>query len=289
MRSALEQRRVRGEPSGTTARPVARGDGWSVADVVCTSGPQDHPFEERHATPTIAIVLAGSFQYRTGSGHALMTPGSLMLGAAGQCFECGHEHASGDRCVSFTYAPEYFERIIADAGHRGSRQFAIPRLPPLRALAPLVASAAAGVTAPDAAAWQQIALKLAARAMILAAGGSDDYRLPRNAAVCVTRAVRLIAAHPEATLTLDRLARHAGLSPYHFLRTFERLTGLTPHRYIMRARLREAAARLSASKVRIVDIALDCGFGDVSNFNRAFRAEFGLRPREVRRSVVNSR
>jgi AraC-like DNA-binding protein len=50
----------------------------------------------------------------------------------------------------------------------------------------------------------------------------------------------------------------------------------------MRARLRRAALRLSSGKGKIVDIALDCGFGDVSNFNRAFRAEFGMSPRAYR-------
>ncbi len=79
------------------------------------------------------------------------------------------------------------------------------------------------------------------------------------------------------------LGREAGLSPYHFLRTFERLTGLTPHQYVRRARLRQAAMRLAADPGRVLDIALDSGFGDVSNFNRAFRAEFGVSPRGYRR------
>jgi AraC family transcriptional regulator len=48
--------------------------------------------------------------------------------------------------------------------------------------------------------------------------------------------------------------------------------------------LREAAIRLVSadSHARILDIALDSGFGDVSNFNRAFRAEFGATPRVYR-------
>jgi AraC-like DNA-binding protein len=88
----------------------------------------------------------------------------------------------------------------------------------------------------------------------------------------------LIERHPDAGLTLAALARDAGLSPYHFLRTFERLTGATPHQYILRARLRDAALRLADAPGKIVDVALGCGFGDVSNFNRAFRAEFGVTP-----------
>jgi len=48
------------------------------------------------------------------------------------------------------------------------------------------------------------------------------------------------------------------------------------------ARLREAAVRLVAEPGTVLDIALDCGFGDVSNFNRAFRTEFGMSPRAYR-------
>jgi AraC family transcriptional regulator len=94
----------------------------------------------------------------------------------------------------------------------------------------------------------------------------------------------LIDRRPDARLTLGTLAREAGLSPYHFLRTFERLTALTPHQYVRRARLREAAVRLKAGDGKILDVALDSGFGDVSNFNRAFRAEFGVSPGVYRAS-----
>jgi AraC family transcriptional regulator len=107
VRHALAQRRLRGEPGRTAAQVLARGEGWTVSDVVCTAGPHDPLFEEQHTGYSIAIVLTGSFQYRSTLGDALMTPGSLMLGNAGQCFECGHEHGEGDRCVSFWYEPRW--------------------------------------------------------------------------------------------------------------------------------------------------------------------------------------
>ena len=94
--------------------------------------------------------------------------------------------------------------------------------------------------------------------------------------------MRRIERDPDSALTLRSLAREAGLSLFHFLRTFERLTGVTPHQYVLRTRLREAAMRLMAGPAKILDIALDCGFGDVSNFNHAFRAEFGVSPRRYR-------
>ncbi|MGH7838533.1 MAG: AraC family transcriptional regulator, partial [Candidatus Binataceae bacterium] len=62
------------------ARLLASGDGWAVSDLDCTAGPHDRPFEERHSRISIAVVVAGTFQYRSSKGCELMTPGSVLLG-----------------------------------------------------------------------------------------------------------------------------------------------------------------------------------------------------------------
>jgi AraC family transcriptional regulator len=286
LEDALARRKEAGTPGRTTPRIVARGDGWTVADVVCTSGPQDRPFEERHTHYTIAIVLAGSFQYRSERGRGLMTAGSLMLGNEGDCFVCGHQHGEGDRCLSFWYGADYFERLAADAGARSRpAAFGVPRVPPLPMLSPLVARAGAGVIG-VVVPWEELAVTLAASTVKAAAGISSNHdRLPPNAEARVARAVRAIDRYPSAALTLGDLARQAGLSPFHYLRTFERVTGITPHQYVRRARLREAGMRLVAEPGKVLDLALDSGFGDVSNFNRAFRAEFGMSPIAFRRNT----
>ena len=271
------------------ARPIARGDGWSVSDVVCSSGPTDRPFEEQHDDVAIAIVTGGSFQYRgsgAGSGRELMTPGSLLLGNPGQFFECGHEHAEGDRCLAFRYSAQHFASI-ADGVVRGRRQpFGSLRLSPVRELSPLVARACAAMdsSSPLAAiAWEELAVRLAVQT-VQVDGGRPPSRSPVTSAALarVTRAVRFIEHHANEVLTLAGIAKEAGLSPFHFLRTFEDLTGATPHQYLMRLRLRRAASRLLAEPTKILDVALDSGFGDVSNFNRAFRTEFGMSPRAYR-------
>ncbi len=209
-----------------------------------------------------------------------MTPGSLLLGNARQSFEVGHEHAAGDRCLSFQFAPEYFERIASDAGvKKGDRGFRVLRLPPLRELSSLIARARAGLEYSAETPWEELSVELAAATVRLERGiSSHAENAPPSAIARVTRSVRAIERRPDGALGLGSLAREAGLSPYHFLRTFERLTGITPHQYVRRARLRDAASRLAAEREKVLDIALDCGFGDVSNFNRAFRNEFGVSP-----------
>ncbi|HKE30348.1 MAG TPA: AraC family transcriptional regulator [Candidatus Angelobacter sp.] len=292
LQKALQQRAVNGMPGGTISRTLASGERWSVDDVICTSGPQDRPFEEQHSDVVIAIVAAGSFHYRAssisrGAGGELMTPGALVLGNHGQYFECGHEHGVGDRCLAFRYAPDYFESLLADSGVPGSSlDFAGLRLPPLRELTPIVARALAGLVASDGTPWEEVAIQLAALAVQLTHGSPHaDGDIPPSTLARITRAARAIEQHPYATLTLGNLAKEARLSPYHFLRVFERVTSLTPHQYILRARLRNAALRLATEPTKILDVAFDCGFGDLSNFNRAFRAEFGLSPRAYRKSA----
>jgi AraC family transcriptional regulator len=285
---ALARRAIDGTPGGATAREIATGTGWMVEDVICTSGPNDRRFEERHSNVCIAIVVAGSFQYRARNGSQanghLMTPGSLLLGNAGDCFECGHDHGAGDRCLSFHYTADYFEAVVGDAGVSGARRgLQWPRLPPMPALSPLIARACGGVTGSVDVSWEDLSIQLAAQTLQLVGDPcSRPAPAPLHAVARVTEIVRMIERCPGAELTLARLAGEAGLSPYHFLRTFEQVTGVTPHQYVLRVRLREAAARLAAEPAAVIDVAYDCGFGDVSNFNRAFRAEFGVSPRIYR-------
>jgi AraC-like DNA-binding protein len=284
--AALTRRRDQREPGRIEARVLARGDGWRVEDVVCSSGPQDRPYDEQHDDVAIAIVTSGTFQYRGSgcSGREMMTPGSLLLGSPGQCFECGHEHGVGDRCLSFRFSTEYFEAISAGTGTRAStRTFRSLRLPPVRTLSPVIADACAALAGSTDVAWDELGVRLAVQAVQVDRDvGSDRSAIPTAAVARVTRTVRTIEEQYATDLTLLRLAREAKLSPFHYLRAFQSLTGVTPHQYLLRSRLRAAATRLASERTKILDVAFDSGFGDVSNFNRAFRTEFGVSPRRYR-------
>jgi AraC family transcriptional regulator len=213
---------------------LASGDGWSVSDVVCTSGPHDRPFEEQHSNHSIAVVVSGTFQYRSAKHCELMTPGSLLMGNAGQGFTCGHEHGTGDRCLSFSYTPEFFERLASDAGAPRMRFDAL-RIPPIRAVAPLVAQASAVLAGVDRAACEELSIKVAAQAILLERGITPRQTSAEPSSFArVTRVVRMIENDPDEGHDLAGLARMARLSPYHFLRTFEGLTGTTPHQYLLR-------------------------------------------------------
>jgi transcriptional regulator GlxA family with amidase domain len=96
-------------------------------------------------------------------------------------------------------------------------------------------------------------------------------------------ALRFIEAHAEEPLDLDRLAAVAGMSKYHFLRTFRRAVGATPYQYLLGFRMRRAAVSLATTPAPVAAIAFDAGFGDLSTFNHRFRALFGASPTAFRR------
>jgi AraC-like DNA-binding protein len=277
--AALARKARTGAPGVAQGRTLAAGEGWCVDDIVCSCGPADRPFEERVSWASISLVLSGTFVCRTGHGSSLFSSGSLFLLEAGQAFECSHQHGEGDRCLSFKYEPALFERLAREAG-ASSAKFPSHRLPPLRALAQPTARAQLALMRNEA--FEEAALELAAAVVEAVGDGRRGMAAPARHHGRVTRALRYLAAHPGEPHSIADLARLVNLSPYHFLRTFKAVTGVTPHQWLLRARLREAARRLVGTREPVTSIALEAGFEDLSNFIRSFRAEFGLSPQRYR-------
>lgn len=279
LKAALALKTRDGKPGSARAQVLVTGEGWRVADVVCTSGPADRAFEEQHSSFSVALVLSGTFVYRSDHGRELMSPGSWLLGNVGSCFECSHAHGVGDRCLAFHFEPGVFERLAHDAGARGAR-FLRHRLAPVGALTPLVARARAALE--QGGALDELALELAGEAVRFASGASR----PSTPTAADERRVSAILRFLEENLgekhTLAELASAAGLSRYHFLRTFKCVTGVTPHQWLLRARVREAAHRLVTTRASVTEISLEVGFDDLSNFTRRFHDELGVSPRRYR-------
>jgi AraC family transcriptional regulator len=70
----------------------------------------------------------------------------------------------------------------------------------------------------------------------------------------------------------------------HLLRVFRQAIGVTPHQYLMRMRLMHALRLLRDTRLPVIDVAYETGWADLSNFNKAFRREFGCSPRRLRQA-----
>ena len=102
----------------------------------------------------------------------------------------------------------------------------------------------------------------------------------------VTKARRYIRENLSERLTLDDVAKHAGLSPHHFCKVFRRAAGVNLIDYINRSRIESARQLLLKDDARVSEVAFEVGYQSLSQFNRTFRSVTGESPSDYRRRLL---
>ncbi len=87
-------------------------------------------------------------------------------------------------------------------------------------------------------------------------------------------------------IEIEQLAKQAALSVFYFQRLFSRLVKKSVREYIRLRRLAHACKSLQDTQTRILDVALDCGFGSHETFTRAFKEAYGMTPEAYREHPV---
>lgn len=267
-------------------RPIVDQPHWSLTEYVCTAGPHDQPFEERYERASVALVTAGTFRYRTNTGEELLYPGAFLLGNVGACYECGHEHSHGDRCLALHIDHELFAEIASGSSGSNRCEFGAAMLPAVSGLTPISVAFQQASLSASGLALEETVIAIV-EAVVHAVG--TNHKAPRRPARAATRRMAAVFDYIDdrlgSDLTLADLSARAALSKYHFLRTFKCASGMTPHQYIIGRRLRAAAAALRATNKPIARVAVDQGFGDLSTFNHSFRRVMGVTPSAFRLST----
>ena len=102
----------------------------------------------------------------------------------------------------------------------------------------------------------------------------------------VRRMQDYIHDHLSEEISMAELAKAASFSPWYARRIFIRYLGMTPAVYIRRLKLSRSALRLRDESGQILDVAMDMGYGSVDGYQRAFRREFGINPKEYSSSPI---
>ena len=97
-------------------------------------------------------------------------------------------------------------------------------------------------------------------------------------------AIAYIESHLTERISLDAIACGAHLSKYHLHRMFTSILGITPHCYIQRRQLTEAAKLLAFSPKPILEIALEAGYGSQQAFAGVFKSMYKKTPMEFRKN-----
>ncbi len=168
-------------------------------------------------------------------------------------------------------APE----IVARAEHaeRLPSSVAVLAKPQPQLELPALASAPSEVQAP-ACDPQEVVLKVVQR----------EYTFPGGLHPCLRKALRYIGEHFERQIALSVLAEHACISASHLSFLFRSQLGVSFKSFLGMVRIEKAKRLLvERSDLKITDISLDVGFGDLSHFEKTFKRLANVNPREFRR------
>lgn len=231
-----------------------------------------------HDRTEIAWVVRGSVRYVVGRQ-------TIELGAGnGFVVPAGHEHETRIHHDTEALSIWLDQQLVLDmeASMGASRRLDAHTLvdPSVSTLAHLVLHEARETQAGTRLIADALAEALCIKVLRKSAqNGRPSARDPR-----IRRAVELVEDGYQAPLTVRDMAQHAGMSRYHFSRSFKSHTGLSPYQYLTQTRVRRAAEMLRRGRTTVTEAALTVGFADLSRFARAFRRYQGCSPSDYART-----
>ncbi len=101
----------------------------------------------------------------------------------------------------------------------------------------------------------------------------------------LSRVKHLVYGRIDQEVSLQEMAGAAGLSPSYFNQMFRRSTGQAAHQFVLNARVEHARDLLKSPSLRIIDVAISCGFQTSQHFSRVFRSVCAMTPTEYRRTL----
>src|SRR5262245_42702189 len=251
-----------------------------------TRGPVDEPYLKLHKEHGLAMTLrAGSMEIgQTPSALRRITFNAGLMGLCPQQSEywigmCDMTH------VTMTISDEALMAASDGAGGRIElrleRELVDPRL---RALATAVnVERTAGF--PSGRLFLDSIEQALARALVVGYAVRDySARVYRGglSPARMRKIKELVKEKMEEDLSLEEMARTVGLSTAHFSEVFRNTTGQTPHQSLLWHRVQRAKEMLRSDEMRVLDVAIACGFKTQQHFARAFRQMCGTSPTEYR-------
>jgi AraC-like DNA-binding protein len=263
-----------------TKRVLAAADGFTVEDVLCTSGRSSWSTSEPATKDSIVFVRRGCFRRRVDGVESFLDPVAIYFERVGQEEEIAHPSDGGDECTQIVLAAGAVEAVWGGDFRPPARPlFTSPQAD--LAHRQLVGSLRSGDV-----------LELGERIVQLLEFVRDcgTRRRTRGRPATAAARRRAVDAAREAiaiqpTIGLFELARVVAISPHHLSRIFRAETGETITRYRNRARVRLVLERLAERERSLARLAGELGFADQAHLARVVRREVGSTPSALRSTL----
>lgn len=227
----------------------------------------------------IGVVLQGAQKSLSGRGMVEAMAGDTITVNPGEIHDGTPIGDTGRSWQMLYFEPELIASLMTDIseGRMTQAEFSLPVMREAR-ISQAVRQLFATLTATAHAAMVAEEQMLLLFAHVL---HQTSMQQPAQNTQAVPTAIRhardRIDDDPTAILSLQDLAQQSGLSRFQLLRAFAKVTGMTPHAYLLQRRLHHAR-RLIAAGIPLVQVAMDSGFADQSHLTRLFVRNFGISP-----------
>ncbi|WP_419826185.1 AraC family transcriptional regulator [Sphingomonas sp.] len=220
----------------------------------------------------VGLVTAGAQRSWSGRGHVEAVAGDLITVNPAEVHDGAAVGASRSWSMLY-FSEEIVGAVVADMkeGRRQVRELHAPVVTDARLARLFVSTRTAALQSDDAAAFDEWLV------LLLAGLLGTAHQIGSSPPGGLTQVRTSIDDDPAGPHALSDLAAIAGLSRYQTARAFARLTGLTPHAYVVQRRL-AVARRLIRQGVTLAGAAADAGFNDQSHMHRVFTARHGYTP-----------
>jgi AraC family transcriptional regulator len=284
-----------------------------VDNVVLEARARRHKVDNYSGPLSIKTVLKGEVAWIVNGRELMVDPSSFLILAEGEPYSMNIDSVTPVETCCVFFAPRFVERVALDTTSPLQKSLDVPdrsapALPYLSALHQDCERTFAG---------RVQSLGPRCKAALTPSGFEEDFlvlatelldyyahirqeaaRLPaakHSTRVELYRRLLVgrdyIHSHVSGPLSLEAIARAAGVSLFHFHRGFTRAFEQTPHAYITGLRL-DRARRMLESGTSVIETTLESGFSSPSAFARLFRVRFGEAPSVVRthrRKLARSR
>lgn len=277
-----------------------RSDFYRVVDFQCHCEVCSVTNAEYNNSFSLSFIRKGFFEYRTFKRNDEVHVGRLLISKPGYEHTTRHIDNQPDLVTIFEFKRDFFEKTIMDV--YASK---LPWILKNNDIHSVMVNSTASLEYLHQRILQKLiqgkynslqvdemVIGLLEKVMTVLGVAETPENIPdklkRNHLGTMESARNYILSHFRENISLQQLAMHCCVSPFHFSRIFKTVIKTSPHQYLNSVRLTHARVLLMESNLPVSDIAYDCGFNSPEHFVTAFKQFHKVKPSEIRPEVGKS-
>ncbi len=271
-----------------------QSDFYQIKDFKCHCEVCSITEPEYNKSFTVSFIRKGFFEYQTFRRNEEMHVGRLLISKPGYEHKTRHIDNQPDIITIFEFKKNFFEETVLDI--YGNK---LPWLLRNNDIHSLMINTTSELEYYHQKIFQKINSKkynsleidelvigLLEKVMILLSGAETPEnisdKLKQYHLGTIEKARDYILSHFKDNLSLQQLAEHCFVSPFHFSRIFKSMIKVSPHQYLTSVRLTHAKVLLTESNSPVSDIGYECGFNSPEHFVTTFKQFYEMKPSEHR-------